>query len=117
MVRYWGKGEDGPEPYEDIGDQTPPGPGRPAHELSGPAAVAAPQQASLMFSVEPVDAAIYLDDQFIGIADELNGAAEGIPVRPGKHTIIASRPGFKSRTLEIDVAAGDSERVDVSLSK
>jgi hypothetical protein len=67
-----------------------------------------------MLSVQPADAAVYLDDRFLGTGEEVGGA-EGVPLTAGKHRIVVLRPGFKARKLEIEVAAGESKRVDVSL--
>jgi len=117
VFRYWGKPEGAPEPYDDDGDQTP-GPRTRASDDDGPAMAApSPRHTSLLFSVEPADAAIYLDNHFIGIADELRGATNAIPVTPGGHTITVSRPGFKVRTVEIDAVSGESKRVNLSLGK
>jgi len=118
VVRYWGKADGAPEPYEDAGDQAPPEPSSSASDDSGPAmATPSPRHATLLLSVEPVDAAIYLDDHFIGIAEELREATNGISVTPGKHTITVSRPGFKIRSVGIEVVAGDSKEVELSLGK
>jgi PEGA domain. len=75
------------------------------------------QRARLLLSAQPGDAAVYLDDHFLGTAEELGLADGGVPLIPGKHTITVSRPGFKSRTVEIDIARGEAKKVDVSLDK
>jgi hypothetical protein len=75
------------------------------------------QRARLLLSAQPGDAAVYLDDRFLGTAEELGRIDGGVPLTPGRHTITVSRPGFKSRTVEIDVARGEAKKVDVSLDK
>lgn len=75
------------------------------------------QRARLLLSLQPPDAVVYMDDRFLGTAEEVGRADRGVPLAPGKHTITVSRPGFKARTLEIEVGPGESKKVDVSLEK
>jgi hypothetical protein len=75
------------------------------------------QRARLLVSAQPGDAAVYLDDHFLGSAEQLGRTDGGVPLTPGRHTITVSRPGFKSRTVEIEVARGEAKKVDVSLDK
>jgi hypothetical protein len=72
-------------------------------------------RARLLLTAQPRDAAVYMDDRFLGTAEELGRTDGGVPLTPGKHTITVSRPGFKSRTVEINVARGEAKKVDVSL--
>jgi len=65
-------------------------------------------------TVEPSDAAIYLDDRFVGTASELD-AATGFAVSPGKHTLVVSRPGYRDRRVQLDVPRGKTERLDIRL--
>lgn len=74
-------------------------------------------RARLAIHAEPSDAAVYVDDRFVGTADELGSMERGIVVSPGKHTVTISRPGYRDRSTEIDVASGKTETVKVSLSK
>jgi hypothetical protein len=74
-------------------------------------------RARLTIQAEPADAAIYVDDRFVGTADELASMEHGIVVAPGKHTVTVSRPGYKDRTSEIEVAAGHTETVRLTLAK
>jgi hypothetical protein len=71
----------------------------------------------LLLSAHPDDAAVYLDDRFLGTAEQLGATDDGVPLTPGRHTITVSRPGFKSRTVEINVARGEAKKVDVSLDR
>jgi hypothetical protein len=70
----------------------------------------------LSLEIEPSDAAVYLDDRFVGTAGEF-ASGPGIAVSPGKHTIVISRPGYQDRQVEIDVAKGETEKVEVSLKR
>jgi hypothetical protein len=69
----------------------------------------------LRVTVEPSDAAVYVDNRFVGTAEEVNSLERGIAVSPGKHTVTVSRPGFKDRSVDVDVQSGDTEKVEVSL--
>lgn len=71
----------------------------------------------LRLKVEPADAAVYLDDRFIGTAEEVNSLDRGIAVTPGRHTVTISRPGFKERSKQIEVKAGDNPSLELSLEK
>jgi len=71
----------------------------------------------LTIHAEPADAAVYVDDRFVGTADELGSMERGIVIPPGKHTITVSRPGYKDRSTEVEVAAGHSETVRLTLEK
>jgi hypothetical protein len=70
----------------------------------------------IRLNVQPTDAAIYLDDRFIGTASELD-AENGIAVPPGRHALVASRPGYRDKRIEVDVSRGETERVDVRLER
>ena len=71
----------------------------------------------LRFKIEPSDAAVYLDDRFVGTGEEVGSVSAGVAIKPGKHKVTVSRPGFRDRTVEIDVASGGSETVEVELER
>jgi hypothetical protein len=71
----------------------------------------------LRLKVEPSDAAVYLDDRFIGTADEVNSLDRGVAVTPGRHTVTISRPGYRERTRDIEVKSGDNPAIELSLDK
>ena len=82
--------------------------------------VAAPRvstKSRLQLRIEPPDAAVYVDDRFVGTAEEVNSLDRGVAVSPGKHTVTVSRPGFKDRIANVDVSAGGTEKVEISLSR
>jgi PEGA domain len=70
--------------------------------------------ARLSFRVSPADAAIYVDDRFVGTAGELD---DEVAVAPGPHTIVVSRPGYRDRRLNVEVSRGEIERIDVTLER
>ena len=67
-------------------------------------------------TVEPADAAIYLDDRFVGTASELD-TTTGLSVSPGKHTLVVSRPGYRDHKVQIDLSRGKTERLDIRLER
>jgi PEGA domain len=70
----------------------------------------------IRLNVQPTDAAIYLDDRFIGTASELD-AENGIAVPPGRHALVVSRPGYRDKRVEVNVSRGQTEKVDVKLER
>ncbi|MGH9366382.1 MAG: PEGA domain-containing protein [Thermoanaerobaculia bacterium] len=101
-------------------------PGRPAEEWreqpSGSGSVAVrPQRSSeparLAIRAEPGDAAVYLDDRFVGTAEQVAAEPLGLKVAPGRHSLTVSRPGYKDRTVEVEVESGQSESVEIALER
>lgn len=72
-------------------------------------------EARLRLDVSPSDAAVYVDDRFMGTADSLE--SEGIAVTAGRHTIVVSRPGYRDRRVEVDLSRGETERVEINLER
>ncbi|MEO8430515.1 MAG: PEGA domain-containing protein [Acidobacteriota bacterium] len=71
----------------------------------------------LKISVEPSDAVVYVDDRFVGSADEVSSMDRGIVVAPGKHTVTVSRPGYRDKSSEVTVEVGKMESVTISLGR
>ena len=71
----------------------------------------------IKFRVTPDDAAVYMDDKYLGAADDLAANPRGIVAEPGTHTITVTRPGYKSKSLEITARAGSPVDVVVDLEK
>jgi hypothetical protein len=71
----------------------------------------------VVFRVTPVDAAVYLYDQFIGTGEELSTLNRGFLVQPGQHSITVSRPGFETREETVVVGPGKSETVEIALQR
>jgi hypothetical protein len=69
-------------------------------------------RARINFRVTPDDAAVYMDDKYLGAADDLAANTRGVVADPGTHTITVTRPGYKSRTVEVTAHAG-GQPVDV----
>lgn len=72
-------------------------------------------EARLRLDIAPSDAAVYVDDRFMGSAESLE--SDGISVSAGRHSVVVSRPGFRDRRVEVNVSRGETERVEISLEK
>ncbi len=71
--------------------------------------------AHLRLSVEPEDASIYLDGQFIGTGSDISLLQAGLPVAPGTHRLAVVRPGHRAVEKEFDVKAGGDIELDIEL--
>jgi hypothetical protein len=71
----------------------------------------------IKFKVTPDDAAVYMDDKYLGAADDLEANPRGVVAEPGTHTITVTRPGYKSKTVEVTARAGSPVDVVVELEK
>ena len=73
----------------------------------------APEAGKLQLSVEPEDASVYVDGAFRGTGRE----ASSLRLAPGRHRIEVVRPGFRTAESEIEVPAGETTRVKVTLER
>jgi hypothetical protein len=71
----------------------------------------------LRLTVEPPDAAVYVDNRFIGTAEEINSLEHGVSISPGRHTVTVLRPGFREKTSEIEVRDGETGKLEISLAR
>ena len=101
-------------PQGQEGQQAPP----PRVEYEGaPVPPPAASRGRILFKLEPPDAAVYVDDRFAGTAEELSTLSRGLQIAPGPHRIVVSRPGFGTESTQVEVTAGQTENVEISLSK
>jgi len=112
-----GSDEDQPPPVEDRS----PAP-RPSRDQYGERGAwrdsqrpRAEARTRLRLTVEPSDAAVYVDNRFVGTAEEINSLERGVSVSPGKHTVTVSRPGFRDKTSDVTVEQGKTETLEISL--
>ena len=59
-------------------------------------------RARMRFKVTPADAAVYVDDKYLGSGEDLGANARGVVTIPGAHTITVARPGYKTKTVHIN---------------
>jgi len=88
---------------------------RPADASVSARAESRRDRARLKITAEPSDAVVYVDDRFVGSADEITSMDRGIVVAPGKHTITVSRPGYRDMSREVTVDATKTLTVEMSL--
>jgi hypothetical protein len=72
-------------------------------------------RARILVRIQPSDAAVYLNDQFVGTGEELSTLPRGLQVPPGQHTITVSGQGMATQERTVVVGPGKSETVDISL--
>jgi len=74
------------------------------------------EPARLDFSIVPDDASVYLDGKFLGTGRELNRLKKPLLVDDGNHLVEVVRPGYRGKTLTVEVAKGGTETIKVDLS-
>ncbi len=88
---------------------------RPASPPADPAPRMGLDRGLLRIACTPGDAAVYLDGEFLARADELARLHGALPVAVGRHRLEVVRPGYASRTLDVEVSADQPARVEVAL--
>jgi hypothetical protein len=73
------------------------------------------EQGRVRLEVEPDDASIYLDGQFVGTAQDLANLRRGLLVEPGKHNVAVVRPGRESVEREFEVESGEELELEIEL--
>jgi hypothetical protein len=91
----------------------------PAEVASGPTPATPPalRRALLRLEVEPADAAVYLDGEFLAHGAELSRLHGAIPVAEGSHRVEVVRPGYSAERQEIEVSAEQPLHVRISLRR
>jgi hypothetical protein len=77
----------------------------------------APAGTRLRLTIQPPDAAVYVDNRFVGTAEEVNSLERGLAVSPGKHAVTVSRPGLRDGAGEVNVAEGETAKLEISLTR
>ncbi len=72
-------------------------------------------QGHLRLSVEPDDASVYLDGQFVGTGTDLSLLRRGLALSPGTHRLAVVRPGHKAVEKEFTVKEGEDVRLEIAL--
>ena len=83
----------------------------------GPLPRPAGNRARMRFKVTPEDAAVYVDDKYLGAGEDLAANPRGVVTDPGTHSITVTRPGYKSKTVDVTVRIGSPVDVVVELEK
>jgi PEGA domain len=74
-------------------------------------------RARMRFKVTPEDAAVYIDDKYLGAGEDLAANPRGVVTDPGTHSITVARPGYKTKTVDVTVRVGAPVDVVVELQK
>lgn len=69
------------------------------------------------FSIEPEDAAVYLDGSFLGRASELRRMHGTTALAAGEHEVEVVRPGYRPERRRLRVDGEDVEEVEVVLER
>jgi len=83
------------------------------HDRGGPAADGS--RSHLRLSVQPEDASVYLDGQFVGTGTDLSLLRGGIMVSPGNHKLAVVRPGRRAVEKDFTVKDGEDVRLEIAL--
>lgn len=75
------------------------------------------QTAELKISVKPGRAAVFIDNRFIGHADEFSGLGHGLLVTPDKHKVRIALPGYQTFETEVTVRPNQKLKIETELVK
>jgi PEGA domain len=73
--------------------------------------------AEVKMSVKPKRAAVFVDDRFVGHADEFDGASQALLLAPGKHRVKISLPGYQNFETEITLVPNQKFELKTELFK
>lgn len=65
--------------------------------------------------VTPEDAAVFVDGEYVGVADNFDGYPRYFSIEPGKHTVTFKLDGYKSWTRTVRVGGGGITRLKFRL--
>ena len=71
----------------------------------------------MRFTVEPRDAAVYLDGEFLAEGGELALLHCALAVAAGDHRVQVVRPGYRATTREIQVGADGTSTIEIRLER
>ena len=58
-----------------------------------------------------------MDDEYLGSGDELAALPRGTVIEPGRRSVTIVRPGYRTKTLEVEARAGETVLVEVVLDR
>ncbi len=82
-----------------------------------PPSRSASKRAKIAWKVTPPDAAVYLDDEYLGSGDELASLPRGTVASPGMRSVTVVRPGYRTKTFEVEAKTGETVTVEVVLER
>jgi hypothetical protein len=72
--------------------------------------------AKLRLEIEPEEAAIFVNDRYVGHVDSFNGP-RGMRLEPGKYRFTIALPGYQSFDTELNVRANQTYELKTNLQK
>lgn len=98
----------------------PPAPASPPPVPPAPVAPKAPPKpkvaSAVVFSIQPEDAKVFLDNDPMGSALDVNGREDGWILDPGVHVLEVEHPDLKTQRLVFGVGSGDPMEILVDLT-
>ncbi len=85
--------------------------------LRDPKAEYSSESSQLKIVVTPSRAAVFVDDAFLGHAQELGGVGRKLLVSPGKHRIKVALPGYQTFETEVNLLPRQKARITTDLVK
>jgi len=67
--------------------------------------------------VRPKQAEVYLDGYYAGLVDDFDGLFQGLPMRPGPHTIVLYLPGYRTVRERLSVTAGAAYKARYAMAR
>lgn len=71
----------------------------------------------LVLDIWPVDAAVYLNGNFLGQATEVSQLSAGLLVEPGEHELQVVHPDYPKRTLKVALGPGERQELAIVLER
>jgi hypothetical protein len=75
------------------------------------------EMARLRLTIEPEDASLYLDGNFLGSAREIANLSAGLVVPAGRHRLEVVRPGYLPEEVAFEGEAGEELELEVELER
>ena len=72
---------------------------------------------SLRLDIKPRRAAVFLDDRYVGHAEQFSGKSNPMLISPGKHRIKVELPGYRTFETEVNLLPDQFSEVKTTLVK
>jgi hypothetical protein len=107
------------DPHDDGGGSVGPDPGLRPDLAPVPSQTRARGQrsSSLVVEVQPAEASVYLDGEFLATGEELALMVGPVAITGGSHVVEVRAAGFISQQIEFDIGAGELKQIAVVLEK
>jgi hypothetical protein len=84
-----------------------PGPSYPTSVYPVPGAASIGAVGALSFDINPSDARIYVDLQYVGVAGQFSPTQPPLSLAPGRHHVEIHASGFEVIAFDVDIAPGE----------